>query len=693
MFVRARRPEYTSSLMQGILLELALLFALCVVAGTAFHWLRLPPIVGFLCAGALVGPFSFGLVQQVELVRALAEVGVVMLLFAVGMELPLAQLARLRRVILVGGGVQLVGSILATVAVAMALGMPWNQALFLGFMLSMSSTAVIAKVLTDHGEFSSPHGRLSLGISLSQDLSVVPMVLVIPLLAASSAAAGEEPHGPDWIGTLRNLLVIAFAVQAGRMLVPRLLDLVCRTRSRELFVLTIATICLAYAVISSSLGMSLAIGAFFAGLIVSETDYSSQAMAEVEPLRDSLSSLFFVSVGMLFDWRTIVDEPVALGLAVVGVMAVKAAVVALAGRMLGQPAWVGWRAGFTHAQVGEFSFVLMQVGLVYELLPAAAERVFIVVVVLSIASMPLLNGLGTSLFRRARSSATGAIESELGIRSGHAIVVGYGPTGRTIVRTMHAQGMPVVAVEQNASTVKVERASGVPIVMGDATRLAMLRSVGLERASMVVLAVNDHAAALRIAMLVHRHAPHVHVLARAAYIVETPMLLRAGASEVVPQELEASIEMLVRVLRRFLLGSDEIGKIVHQVREDAGSIARAAPLARPDATRIAEFVPGIGVEVLRVAPDSEVAGKDLARVGVRRRTGWSVVAVRREGRNLPVITPETVLHGEDIVVAIGPEVRFADAAALFRSPGDGRAGTAGSGSVETRVRTAEDGPS
>lgn len=677
--------------MERILLELALLFALCVVVGAAFHWLRLPPIVGFLCAGAIVGPFSLGFVEHVELVHGLSEVGVVMLLFAVGMELPLAHLARLRRVILVGGGWQLGGTIVLGAAIAMTFGLPWNQSVFLGFLLSLSSTAVIAKILTDHGEFSAPHGRLSMGIALAQDIAVVPMMLLIPLLASQAPVDGAVGAGSGILASLRNLVILAVVLWVGRSLIAPLLAFVCRMRSRELFVLTLAAICLGFAAVTAALGMSLALGAFLAGLLIAETDHNSQAMAEVEPVRDALASLFFVSIGMLFDWRIIAIEPLVVGIALVGVIAFKALIVVAAGYFMGQPRWVCWRAGLTLAQVGEFSFVLVQVGMRSHLLPDDAERVFVVVAVLSIASTPLLATLGRRLVLGSRGAAAEDAVEPRAVRSDHAIVVGYGPTGRTLVNAMCKLGLTVVAVEQNAATVRKERDAGVPIELGDATRLGTLRSLGLERAQLVVIAVNDPSAAVRIAQQVRRFAPHVHVVARSSYIAETPVLLRAGASEVVPQELEASIELLVRVLRRFLVGNDEIGQIVHQVREEAGSIARAAPVARPDATRIAEFVPGVGIEVLRVSEGCDVAEKDLARAGVRRRTGWSVVAVRRDNRNLPVVTPETVLKAGDVVVVIGPESRFGDAATLFRSPRDLDLGSAGSGVVETPVRASDDG--
>ncbi len=658
-------------MLDQVLLELALLFALCVGVAVTFHRLRLPPIVGFLVAGVVVGPYSVGLVRHEAMVRELAEVGIIVLLFAVGLEVPLGQLARWKRIILVGGGLQILGTILLTVAVALATGLPFAGAVFLGFLLSMSSTAAASKMLVDHGELSAPHGRIVLGIAVAQDLAVVPMVLVIPLLGLVGVAAGgagaEAAGGATWLQSLRNLGLLLLVAAVARLLVRPLLGLVCRTRNRELFVLFLATWCLGLAVVTAQLGLSLALGAFLGGILLADSDHHSQAAAEVEPFRDAFASVFFVSIGMLFDWRTIVEAPGTVAACLTAVVVGKALVVMLVVARLGQPFWVGLRAALTLAQVGEFSFVLMQLGAGHGILPAFAERVFLVVAVSSIALTPLAYSIGARLAARARGRGDGRGQaSSTGLRD-HAVVIGYGPTGRAVAGALRAVGIPFVVSEMNAATVKSEKDRGVPIVLGDATRVAVLKSLGIERAQLLVLAINDVAASGRVAQLARQVAPHVHVLARAVYNAEAAGLQRLGAHDVVPQELEASVEMSVRALRRFLIADDEIGRQVRDLRLQVVGGGRRAPGAVAVAD-LASFVPGLGFAIVRVSAGAEVLGHSLAEVAVRRRAGCSVVAVRRGANNLTEITADTVVELGDTVVLLGPEVRLAEATLLFSGP-------------------------
>jgi CPA2 family monovalent cation:H+ antiporter-2 len=650
--------------LESVLLELALLFALCVFAGVLFLRFRMPPIVGFLAIGALVGPHAIGLVQNEETVEQLAEVGVVVLLFAVGMELPLGQLARLKRTILLGGGVQILGTVLTTALLCWAFGLEWNQSLFVGFLLSLSSTAAVTKILVDHGEFSAPHGRLSIGIAIAQDLAVVPMILLIPMLVG----AGDAESG-GIVKTLENFVILLVVWIAAHFSLPRILDLVCRTRSRELFVLTLATLCLSMAVVTAHLGMSMALGAFLAGILLADSDYHGQAAAEVEPFRDALASLFFVSIGMLFDAGTILQAPWLVSIALLAVLVGKAAVIFVAGSLLGQPGWVRLRAGLLMAQVGEFSFVLVQVG-GSDVLSPMAEKVFLVVAVLSIASTPALHALGRAVVVRARGREGAAHKVTDQRQENHAVVIGYGPSGRTVVQAMRALNLPVTAIEMNANTVKVEKAKGVPIVFGDATRVAVLKSLGVERARTVIVAINDMEASRRITQLVRQVAPQTHIVARAVYISEIEGLMRAGAHEVVPQELEASIEILVRTLRRFLIADDEVGRQVQQFRAAAGGIEKAGGVSRLGAAQIAEFVPGLGVGIFRVEAGATAIGKSLAEVGVRRRTACTIVTVRRGSETLAAVTPETQLQHDDVVVVIGPEDRLPDVEALLHAPAD-----------------------
>lgn len=686
----AEGPAAHGSL-DGVLGELALLFALCVGVSVLFHRLRLPTIIGFLFAGVLVGPNTIAIVRHEDMVRELAEVGIVVLLFAVGLEVPLGQIARLKRTIALGGGVQVVGTVLAAAGICWAIGLPWNTAVFIGFLLSLSSTAATTKILVDHGELSAPHGRIVLGINIAQDLAVVPMILLLPMLGSQGGDSGSV------LASLRNLGLLAVVVVGARLLVRPLLRLVARTRNRELFVLFLAMWCLALAVVTSKLGLSLALGAFLAGILLADSDYHSQAAAEAEPFRDAFSSLFFVSIGMLFDWHTIVQFPGTVALALAAVVVGKTLVVMLAARQLGQPGWVRLRAALTMAQVGEFSFVLVQLGKKSKLLEGGEqEKVFLVVAVLSIAITPALYAIGRRLALRTRdaggaTAAAGHGHGDGGAGGGHhhgavlhdhAIVVGFGPTGRTVAAGMQALGIPYVVSEMNANTVQAEKAKGVPIVLSDCTRISALQALGVERARIVVLAVNDSAATSRIAQLCRQLAPEAHVLARAVYTAEADGLRRAGAHDVVPQELEASVEMLVRVLRRFLVADDQIGRQVQDVRRRGGS-GRVAPHAAGSAADVTDFVPGIGFAVMRVQPGSVCCTRSLADAGVRRNTGCSVVAVRRGDKNLATITPDTVLAAGDTVVVIGPRERLVDASAMFAQPTAGPASVGVAGATSS----------
>ncbi|MFN9275015.1 MAG: NAD-binding protein, partial [Planctomycetota bacterium] len=463
--------------------------------------------------------------------------------------------------------------------------------------------------------------------------------------------------------------------------------------------LFLATWCLSLAAVTAALELSLALGAFLAGVLLADSDHHSQAAAETEPFRDAFASLFFVSIGMLFDAGVVAERPLAVGVGLAAVLVGKAALMAFAVGRLGQPRWVQLRAALTAAQVGEFSFVLVQLAKQKnkELLAGDLERVFLVVAVLSIAVTPLLYALGKRLAARARdaaapaavgTAAVGTAGSTAGSAAGstagsgeaadghhagipkreHAIVVGFGPTGRTIAAGLQAAGVPYVVAEMNADTVKAEKLKGTPIVLADCTRQHALEALGVHGAQLLVLAVNDGAATSRIAQLARQLAPDLHVLARSTYTAEADGLRRAGATDVVPQELEASVEMLVRTLRRFLVADDEIGRQVRGVRARAGG-DRLAEVAGGEAAQLAEFVPGVGFAVFRVQPAADCLHRSLAEVGIRRRTGCSVVAVRRDGQNLGAITPDTVLAPGDAVVVIGPKARLADAAAMFADPG------------------------
>lgn len=562
-FNPARGRHDPSTVLDPILFELSLLFGLCVAVALVVHRLRMPPIVGFLVAGVVAGPHGIGLIQHHELVEQLAEVGVVVLLFTVGMELAVGNIARMRRAITVGGSVQVGATIAVGTIVAVSAGLSFGTAVFLGFLLSLSSTAAITKILTDRGQINTPAGRHAVGICVAQDLAVVPMILLIPVLGGGSESVWSAMGG---VAKASALLALAAAV--AWFLVPRLLDLVARTRSRELFVLSVIAICLSLSVVTAELGLSLALGAFLAGVILGSSDFHHQAVSEVEPFRDTLASLFFLSIGMLFDSSVLLEAPLLITVSVLTVIAGKAVIASLAMRVLRLPSRTCWRVGLSVAQIGEFGFVLTQVAADTNLLGDRLERVFMFVAVVSIAATPLLFALGRMIERRGEPEHRRAREAGEGV-SDHVVIVGFGPVGRALADALEAAEVPYRVVEMNSETVKNERARGRPIILGDATRPVVMHALGLERARLVVVAINDPAATKRVAALARRMAKHVHIIARATFLGEVADLEALEVDEVVPQELETSVEIVVRSLRHLLVPDDEVDLRVEQVRERA----------------------------------------------------------------------------------------------------------------------------
>jgi CPA2 family monovalent cation:H+ antiporter-2 len=644
-----------------ILADLAVLFGTCVAVVVVFHRLRVPPIVGFLLTGAAIGPNALGFVRNVAVVEQLAEVGVVILLFTVGMELPLRRLMALRREFLLGGAIQIAGTVLLGAVVAAAAGAPAASATFLGVLLAMSSTAVVTRLLTDRGEVASPVGRLAMPILVAQDLAIVPVILLLPLLAG---------RGGAWLAALTSTAsavgLLAVTVAAACFLTPRVLDVVSRTRSREAFVMTVMTLCLLMAIATGQMGLSLALGAFLAGVVLAESEYHHQAMGEVEPFRDALSSLFFVSIGTLFDYRVIVEQPAVAALSLAAVVFGKTAVVCLAGRALGKPTWLSLRTGLLIAQVGEFSFVLVQIA-GRDLLPERLREIFLVVAVLSIAATPLLFALARRIghldVRGMRKDPGHGVDLR-----GHVIIVGYGPTGHAVGSSLRALRMPFIAIEMNAATVKAHRERGVRIFVGDSTRPVVLHAAGIGRARLLVLAINDADATRRTAALAKQLAPRVQILARAAYLGEVAPLRRIGVQDVVPQELETSVEMIARVLRHYLVPDDEVRRQVHRVRTHAMGTQRSAPEPEVQALQLETVIAGVAVEVCKVGRGSAAEGKTLAELELRRRSGASVVCVKRGDEHIINVGPELRLEAGDVVVLLGPRDRLRDGALQLRAP-------------------------
>lgn len=549
--------------------DLTLVLAASVGVVVVLRRVGVPSIAGFIVAGLLAGPEVLGLVGDAGEVHLLAEVGVVLLLFGIGLELSLERLRRLWKPVLLGGALQTLSTGALAAGVAAWLGLPWNSSVFLGFLAAISSTAIVLRGLSERGEVDAPHGRLSLGILVFQDLSVVPMMLALPILAGQSGGSPVEIS----LALGRTVAIIAGVLLAARLVVPRILHLVAATRQRDLFVLTVLVVGVGTAWAVGLAGVSLALGAFLGGLVV-DARYRDQVLADVIPFREVFASLFFVSVGMLLDLDALMHGWWRVGLMVLGVILAKFALVVLTGLALRLPLRVATHAGAALAQVGEFSFVLLAAAAGTALVPAALEADVTAAAILTMLVTPLGIALGPHL--AAGAGRLGALAGLLDVHtpeeegadrlSGHVIVAGYGLAGEEIATALRDEGVEVLVVDIHTSNVRRAGRDGHHAVYGDVTSPEVLQHLGLTQASSLVLAISDFRANERAVRAARSVAPEVRVGVRALYAADVPLLRRAGADEVFSAEITTAIEMLVSLLHRLEVEPAEVERKVEQLR-------------------------------------------------------------------------------------------------------------------------------
>jgi len=538
---------------QSTLGGLALLFGVAVALVLAMHRLRLPPIAGFLVAGAVAGPQALGLIGESVDVKQLAELGVIALLFGIGLEMPLSRVQRLWRPLLLGGGLQMSLAMAAGAAIAHALGLEWNQAWLIGGMLAVSSTAIVLRSLQESGQVEAPHGRATLSILIFQDLSVVPLMMLVPFLA------GRTEDSPSLLASLgRVALVLGAALVVGRPLVRRLLGVVAKSRQQSLFVLTVLAICLGTAWIAGQAGVSLALGAFLAGMVVAESEYRHQALSDLIPFREAFTSLFFLSIGMLLDPHALAADWTSTGALALAIVAGKFALMLVLGACIRLPFRVALMTAFALAQAGEFSFLLLDAATGAGMLDPALEQRLLAASVLTMLAAPFIlraSGRATDAAERwtwltrafARGDADGGAPAD-GLRD-HVIIGGYGLTGQELARVLQARGVPFVVSDLNPDNVRRARAAGQRAFFGDVASPTVLAQLDAEHAREIVLVVNDPNAAERAIRAVRAIAPRARLVVRTPLLADVAPMRMAGASEVVPMELETAAEVVARMLR------------------------------------------------------------------------------------------------------------------------------------------------
>jgi CPA2 family monovalent cation:H+ antiporter-2 len=638
----------------GLLLPaLVLTYAIALVFILVLARLRVPPIVAFIIAGAVAGPTGIGIVKTQEEVNLLADLGIVLLLFTVGLEFSLSEIRRIWKAVVFGGSLQIAG----TAAVLMLLLLlaareSWRVSLFIGLFVALSSTAIVLRELSARNQLDAPHGRLMVGVLLLQDLAIVGLLLLVPILSGTTPLSGVP------FVLLRAAAAIGAVAVVSRLVLPVLFRLVARSGRREAFPLAVLLASIGTAWVSSLLGISMALGAFLGGLILAEGEFSHQAHAEVRPLRDILAGLFFISLGMLADFAAMGSQlPIVLGVTFV-LIVVKAVVASGALWAVATPLRVAVTAGIGLAQVGEFSFILGRAGLGAGLLTSRQWQVLLAASIATMVLTPVLVAfaprIGSWLAERSKRVTPHLPDTEPAHLSNHVVILGFGVGGRLLGRALRQLAVPYIILDMNGATVRQMRAEGESIFFGDATNEDALRGAGVARARAVVAVLSDPFASLRAVTAIRTLNAEVPIIVRARYRSEAETLLRLGATVAVAEELEASLEVMAQTFARLDVPGNMIEILLDSFRRESTGIR---PVRAPSQTldALPTQISKTPVATHQLGGGEWAAGRTLAEVNLRAETGALVIAVQQGGRYVTSPPADLKLSEGDVLYLVGDE--------------------------------------
>jgi len=630
------------------------LLASAVLAVVAFRSLHLPPMLGYLVTGVALGPHALGLIPDTSETRHLAEFGIVFLMFSIGLEFSLPKLMAMRRVVFGLGLAQVLATMSAGLFLGVLLGASWQASLVFGGAIAMSSTAIVSKLLAERLELDTPHGREIIGVLLFQDLAVVPLLIVIPALGQPPGEIGSAVG----IALFKAAIVLGALILAGPRLMRFWFNVVARRRSNELFVLNVLFITLGLAYLTSLAGLSLALGAFLAGMLISETEYRYQVEEDIKPFRDILLGLFFVTVGMMLDFSAVAERWWAVGICVILIVFGKFGLITLIARAFGSNQGTALRTALSLAQAGEFGFVLLaNAGGVGFVSPGMTQALLAAMIISMLAS-PFIIAASDAIVMRFSASewmlrslelhriAVQSIESER-----HVVILGYGRNGQRLARLLDAEGIRYVALDLDPERVREAALAGDTVVFADCSRREALTAAGLSRAAAVVITFADVDAAVRVLANIHALNPSIPVIVRAREESEIERLHAAGASEVVPEALESGLMLashtlvwigvpLSRVMRRLRTVRDEHYGLLRGLFHGAGDNNEAGDSAQAR------------LHSVTLAPSAYAVGRSVSALRLEE-TGVEIKAVRRAGEGKLATTTGLILQANDVVVLLG----------------------------------------
>lgn len=620
---------------------------------------RIPSVVGLLLTGVLSGPHGLALIARVSEVEVLAEIGVILLLFVIGIEFSLKRLMRIKRLVLMGGALQVgITALITCVLARSGLAASMGQAVFYGFLVALSSTAIVLKLLQDKGLIETPHGQSVLAILIFQDIAVVPMMMLTPLLGGG--AGSSTPEVLLLLG--EGVLVMAAVLLAAQVAVPYLLFHIAKTRNTQLFILSILTICFTVAWITSSIGLSLALGAFLAGLIISESEYSLHATGYVLPFEQIFTSFFFVSIGMLVNLGFVVSHLTEVLAVTTIVITLKLIIASLVILVLGYPLRTAILVGMSLCQVGEFAFILAAVGAKHKLIAGDSYQLFLAISLCTMALTPFFIGVAPWVVQQLHKLKLpeflqkGRIPEEEIKKErfhDHVVIVGFGVCGRNLAWVAEQIKVPYVILDTNPETVRKERKKGRLIYFGDASQRSVLEQVDIEEARVVVIAINDSVAARRTIEVMRQINPKLYIIVRSRFAQEMEPMTRLGANEVIPEDFEASLAILASVLRKYLTPQEDIERFFVELRSQGYEVMRGLAEEKITLSDLQLNLSTMEIAVHKLDPQSPLVGLSLEESALRPRHKVTLLMLRREEDSLLNPGPDIRFRSGDVLVLFG----------------------------------------
>jgi CPA2 family monovalent cation:H+ antiporter-2 len=642
----------------SIIKDIVLILLVSIPIIAIFNRIQLPSIVGFLIAGIILGPSVLKIITNPDQIEIMAEIGVILLLFSVGLEISLRELIDMRRILLIGGGLQVVVTILVSAAIIYAIGIPVQQAIFFGMLISLSSTVIVLRLLTDKDEIDAPHGKFSLAISIFQDLAIVPMFLLLDLLSTSEKVSFGEVS----IRLLTAFGAVAIIIFAAKYLSPHILYRLAKLRMKEIFTVGVILLILGTAYFTYSMGLSFALGAFIAGLIFSESEYSHQIVADTLPLRDAFNSLFFVSVGLLLNLSFVAENPFIVVTSALGVVLLKALIIFSIVILMKYPVRIAILVGIGLAQVGEFSFILGEHGLRLNLVSAEMFNLLISSTIITMVLNPFLFRLAPGIAgKSAKLYKPKSKQKLIDEVQNHVIIAGFGLNGRNLAHVLKETGIKYVIIEMNPDTVKKEKLKGENIIYGDIGNYEVLKTALIHKAKVFVIAISDRSTSRRAVKVAKQLNPNVNLIVRTRFMRETDELVKLGADAVIPEEFETSIQIFRQVLEQYHVPLNVIMQQVNLLRGESYKYLRSEDGTGVSFTHIDEILSARLTDTFYINEDNKFTGKTIGELNLRSRTDATIIAIVRKGITITTPTAKEILQPGDTLVITGTHKAVDDA--------------------------------